>query len=51
MDFSIEQIEQYSQINDISLCYGASGICLLLSEIDKEKAFIISGKGVMNYQQ
>ncbi len=38
MDFSIEQIEQYSQINDISLCYGASGICLLLSEIDKEKA-------------
>ena len=24
MDFSIEQIEQYSQINDISLCYGAN---------------------------
>ena len=41
MDFSIEQIEQYSQINDISLCYGASGICLLLSEIDKEKALSV----------
>ena len=38
MDFSIEQIELYSHINDISLCYGASGICLLLSEIDKGKA-------------
>ena len=41
MDFSIEQIELYSHINDISLCYGASGICLLLAEIDKEKALSV----------